>query len=140
MLGHLTVAQNLFIGREFKKGITIDDKKMNEEAKKLLIASFIEAGIRVLGVDEAQIVAEEEAEAKANVSEEEQGAIRFYEEELSQMDLPGEEEQKELITSWLADKEDGEAVIESFLPQILEIARNHSFDFLYISITSICFS
>ena len=125
MLGHLTVAQNIFIGREFKKGIKIDDKKMNEEAKKLLIASFIEAGIRVLGVDEAQIVAEEEAEAKANVSEEEQGAIRFYEEELSQMDLPGEEEQKELITSWLADKEDGEAVIESFLPQILEIARNH---------------
>ena len=35
MLGHLTVAQNLFIGREFKKGIRIDDKKMNEEAKKL---------------------------------------------------------------------------------------------------------
>ena len=65
------------------------DYNLNEEAKKLLIASFIEAGIRVLGVDEAQIVAEEEAEAKANVSEEEQGAIRFYEEELSQMDLPG---------------------------------------------------
>ena len=35
MLGHLTVAQNLFIGREFKKGIRIDDKKMNEEAAKL---------------------------------------------------------------------------------------------------------
>ena len=35
MLGHLTVAENLFIGREFKKGIKIDDKKMNEEAKKL---------------------------------------------------------------------------------------------------------
>ena len=35
MLGHLTVSQNLFIGREFKKGIKIDDKKMNEEAKKL---------------------------------------------------------------------------------------------------------
>ena len=31
MLGHLTVAQNIFIGREFKKGIRIDDKKMNEE-------------------------------------------------------------------------------------------------------------
>ena len=44
------------------------DYNLNEEAKKLLIASFIEAGIRVLGVDEAQIVAEEEAEAKANVS------------------------------------------------------------------------
>lgn len=35
MLGHLTVAQNIFIGREFKKGIGIDDKKMNEEAAKL---------------------------------------------------------------------------------------------------------
>ena len=35
MLGHLTVAQNLFIGREFMNGIKIDDKKMNEEAKKL---------------------------------------------------------------------------------------------------------
>lgn len=35
MLGHLTVAQNIFIGREFKKGIRIDDKKMNDEAKKL---------------------------------------------------------------------------------------------------------
>lgn len=35
MLGHLTVAQNIFIGREFKKGIRIDDRKMNEETKKL---------------------------------------------------------------------------------------------------------
>lgn len=35
MLGHLTVAQNIFIGREFKKGIRIDDRKMNEEAQKL---------------------------------------------------------------------------------------------------------
>lgn len=35
MVGHLTVAQNIFIGREFKKGIKIDDKKMNEEARKL---------------------------------------------------------------------------------------------------------
>lgn len=35
MLGHLTVAQNIFIGREFKKGFAIDDKKMNEEARKL---------------------------------------------------------------------------------------------------------
>ncbi len=35
MLGHLTVAQNIFIGREFKTGIRIDDKKMNDEAKKL---------------------------------------------------------------------------------------------------------
>ncbi len=35
MLGHLTVAQNIFIGREFKKGLGIDDKKMNAEAQKL---------------------------------------------------------------------------------------------------------
>ena len=35
MLGHLTVAQNIFIGREFKKGLKIDDQKMNEEARKL---------------------------------------------------------------------------------------------------------
>lgn len=35
MVGHLTVAQNIFIGREFKKGVKIDDKRMNEEAAKL---------------------------------------------------------------------------------------------------------
>ena len=35
MIGHLTVAQNIFIGREFKKGVKIDDKRMNEEAAKL---------------------------------------------------------------------------------------------------------
>ncbi len=42
MLGHLTVAQNIFIGREFKKGFKIDDKKMNEEAKKLFEALNID--------------------------------------------------------------------------------------------------
>lgn len=35
MMGHLTVAQNIFIGREFKKGWLIDDARMNAEAKKL---------------------------------------------------------------------------------------------------------
>ncbi len=35
MMGHLTVAQNIFIGREFRKGPFIDDAKMNEEAAKL---------------------------------------------------------------------------------------------------------
>ena len=35
MVGHLTVAQNIFIGREFKKGLSIDDKRMVEESKKL---------------------------------------------------------------------------------------------------------
>jgi len=35
MMNHLTVAQNIFIGREFMKGKFIDDAKMNEEARKL---------------------------------------------------------------------------------------------------------
>ena len=35
MMGHLTVAQNIFVGREFKKGIMIDDRKMIEESRKL---------------------------------------------------------------------------------------------------------
>ncbi len=43
MLGHLTVAQNIFIGREYMNGKLIDDKKMNEEAKKL----FDQLGIEI---------------------------------------------------------------------------------------------
>lgn len=43
MLGHLTVAQNIFIGREIMNGKLIDDKKMNEEAKKL----FDQLGIEI---------------------------------------------------------------------------------------------
>jgi ribose transport system ATP-binding protein len=35
MVGDLTVAQNIFIGREFKKGFMIDDRKMIRESKKL---------------------------------------------------------------------------------------------------------
>ncbi len=35
MLGHLTVAQNIFIGREPKKGLGIDDKKMIEDTRAL---------------------------------------------------------------------------------------------------------
>ncbi len=35
MMGHLTVAQNIFIGREIMKGGLIDDAAMNAEAKKL---------------------------------------------------------------------------------------------------------
>lgn len=35
MMGHLTVAQNIFIGREPMKGLKIDDKKMIEDSKKL---------------------------------------------------------------------------------------------------------
>lgn len=35
MVGDLTVAQNIFIGREPKKGLRINDKKMIEDSKKL---------------------------------------------------------------------------------------------------------
>ena len=35
MIGHLTVAQNIFIGREPKRGLLIDDARMNKEAGKL---------------------------------------------------------------------------------------------------------
>ena len=35
MIGDLTVAQNIFIGREPKKGICVDDKKMIEDSRKL---------------------------------------------------------------------------------------------------------
>ncbi|MFV0362322.1 MAG: sugar ABC transporter ATP-binding protein [Suipraeoptans sp.] len=35
MLSHLSVAQNIFIGREKMSGKVINDKKMNEEARKL---------------------------------------------------------------------------------------------------------
>ncbi|MCD8396951.1 MAG: sugar ABC transporter ATP-binding protein [Lachnospiraceae bacterium] len=35
MLNHLTVAQNIFIGREPKKGFGIDDKKMREDSTAL---------------------------------------------------------------------------------------------------------
>lgn len=35
MMGHLSVAQNIFIGREYRKGRLIDDARMNAEAEKL---------------------------------------------------------------------------------------------------------
>ncbi len=43
MMGHLTVAQNMFIGREPKKGIMIDDKKMIADAKAL----FDRIGVKI---------------------------------------------------------------------------------------------
>lgn len=36
MCGHLSVADNIFIGRAHKKGLFIDDKKMHKEAQKIL--------------------------------------------------------------------------------------------------------
>lgn len=43
MMNHLTVAQNIYIGREPKKGIFIDDRKMERDAKEL----FDKMGIRI---------------------------------------------------------------------------------------------
>ena len=43
MMNHLTVAQNMFIGREPKKGVIIDDKKMIAEAK----AMFEKIGVKI---------------------------------------------------------------------------------------------
>ena len=43
MMGHLTVAQNMFIGREFKKNGFIDDRKMEQEAQKL----FDRMGVKI---------------------------------------------------------------------------------------------
>lgn len=44
MMNHLTVAQNIYIGREpMKNGIYIDDKKMEEDAKKL----FERIGVKI---------------------------------------------------------------------------------------------
>lgn len=43
MMNHLTVAQNIFIGREFKKGVFIDDKAMEEEAQRL----FDRMGVKI---------------------------------------------------------------------------------------------
>ena len=43
MMNHLTVAQNMFIGREFKKTGLIDDRRMEEEAKML----FDRIGVRI---------------------------------------------------------------------------------------------
>lgn len=35
MMGHLTVAQNIFIGREPRRGMLIDDARMNDDARAL---------------------------------------------------------------------------------------------------------
>ncbi len=43
MMNHLTVAQNIYIGREPKKGIIIDDKKMVADTQKL----FDKIGVRI---------------------------------------------------------------------------------------------
>ena len=43
MMGHLTVAQNMFIGREARKGFFIDDKKMEADAQRL----FDKMGVKI---------------------------------------------------------------------------------------------
>jgi len=43
MMNHLTVAQNMFIGREPKKGIMIDDRKMERDAQEM----FNRIGVKI---------------------------------------------------------------------------------------------
>lgn len=43
MMNHLTVAQNMYIGREPKKGVMIDDKKMEKDAADL----FAKIGVNI---------------------------------------------------------------------------------------------
>jgi len=43
MMNHLTVAQNMFIGRELMKNGLVDDRKMEEEAQKM----FNKIGVRI---------------------------------------------------------------------------------------------
>ncbi len=60
MMNHLTVAQNIFIGREFKKGALIDDARMEREAKALFdrIGVNIDPSVKLgdLTVGKQQIV------------------------------------------------------------------------------------
>ena len=60
MMNDLTVAQNMFIGREFKKSGLIDDRKMEEEAQKLFdkIGVHIDPGCKLgnLTVGKQQMV------------------------------------------------------------------------------------
>lgn len=60
MCGHLSVADNIFIGRAHKKGLFIDDKKMHEEAQKILDDLGIElstyAQVSSLSVAKQQMV------------------------------------------------------------------------------------
>ncbi len=60
MMNDLTVAQNMFIGREFRKGGLIDDRKMEAEAQKLFekIGVHIDPGCKLgsLTVGKQQMV------------------------------------------------------------------------------------
>ncbi len=60
MMNHLTVAQNIFIGRELKKSFFIDDRTMEKEAQKLFdkIGVKIDPGCRLgdLTVGKQQMV------------------------------------------------------------------------------------
>jgi ABC-type sugar transport system, ATPase component len=60
LCGHLSVADNIFIGRAHKKGLLIDDKKMHKKAKEILDGLGIEistyAQVNSLSVAQQQMV------------------------------------------------------------------------------------
>lgn len=98
------------------------DLDLNEEAQKLLFDCYTEAGVRVLGY---KLDNGEETQEDLQLQEEEQKAIGFYEEELRNMDLPGEAQQKELLRQWVNGEEVGDMVIHCLLPAVVEIAKRH---------------
>lgn len=98
------------------------DFSLNEEAQKLLFDSYVEAGIRVIGYEENI----KDPKEKIQQEETDEGsAIQFYEEELKNMDFPGEEEQKALLQAWLEGNGNSDQIIQCLLPAVVEIARNH---------------
>lgn len=98
------------------------DFSLNEEAQKLLFDSYVEAGIRVIGYEENT---KDPIEKNNHMKEDEDAAVQFYEDELKDMEIPGEEEQKVLLQAWFEGRGDSRQVIECLLPAVVEIARNH---------------
>ncbi len=98
------------------------DFSLNEEAKKLLLDSYVEAGIRVIGYEDNEKTAAQKDDLEES---EESAAVMFYEEELKNMEMPGEEEQKALLQAWFEGNGSSQQMIECLLPAVVEIARNH---------------
>lgn len=97
------------------------DYDLNEAARKLLFDTYEDAGVRVIGY-EAQ---KEDTVRETSEMQEEEGAIRFFEEELKNMELPGAEERSRIFSEWVEGKGNGDEIIQYLLPEVVEIARKH---------------
>lgn len=95
------------------------DYNLNDEAKKLLLDSFVEAGVRVDGHEAKK------EESSQDAKEEDQRVVKFYEEELVSLSLPDDEGQKELLGKMIQGEDVFEEVIECMLPAVVDIAKGH---------------